>query len=190
MPASTRCPARRTTSPRSFRPGRRPPCSPKKVRTRLLVQVDDKRNPRTSATANQLLDRYLEVLDVEPTTRDGYERYLRTHVRPLLGELPISRIDGEILDSFYAVLRSCRTHCGGRKYVEHRADDEHDGDHRCVPHSCRPLADASIRQMHNILKGAFGRAVRWGWLGVNPADQAQAPSQPSPNPQRKHSRGC
>src|SRR5215207_4562112 len=153
-----------------------------KVRTRLLAQVDEKRNPRTSATVNQLLDRYLAVLDVEQTTRDGYERYMRIHIRPLLGELPLSRIDGEILDSFYAVLRTCRVHCGGRRYVEHWTNDEHDCDSRCVPHSCKPLADASVRQIHNILKGAFGRAVRWRWLGVNPVDQAQAPSQPTPNP--------
>lgn len=102
-----------------------------KIRTRLLAQVDDKRNPRTSATVNQLLDRYLEVLDVEPTTRDGYERYLRIHVRPLLGELPISRLDGEILDSFYAQLRTCRAHCRGRQYIEHRTHGEHDCDDRC-----------------------------------------------------------
>jgi hypothetical protein len=33
-----------------------------KARTRLLNQVDEKRSPRTRATANQLMDRYLEVL--------------------------------------------------------------------------------------------------------------------------------
>jgi integrase len=40
-----------------------------KARTRLLAQVDEKRNPRTRATMNQLLDRYLEVLDVEASTK-------------------------------------------------------------------------------------------------------------------------
>ncbi len=30
-----------------------------RVRTRLLAQVDERRNPRTKATVNQLLDRYL-----------------------------------------------------------------------------------------------------------------------------------
>lgn len=33
-----------------------------KARTRLLAEVDERRNPRTKATVNQLLDRYLEVL--------------------------------------------------------------------------------------------------------------------------------
>jgi len=43
-----------------------------KVRTRLLAQVDERRNPRTRATVAQLLDRWLEMLDVEASTRQGY----------------------------------------------------------------------------------------------------------------------
>lgn len=45
-----------------------------KARKRLLSQVDERRNPRTKATMNQLLDRWLDVLDVEPSTRIGYVR--------------------------------------------------------------------------------------------------------------------
>jgi integrase len=36
-----------------------------RVRTRLLNQVDERRNPRTKATVNQLLDRWLEVVELE-----------------------------------------------------------------------------------------------------------------------------
>jgi integrase len=32
-----------------------------KARTRFLSQIDDRRNPRTRATVDQLLDRWLEV---------------------------------------------------------------------------------------------------------------------------------
>jgi hypothetical protein len=73
-----------------------------KVRPRLLAEVDERRNPRTSATVNQLLDRYLGVLEIEDTTRSGYESMIRLYIRPLLGPLRIGRIDGETLDSFYA----------------------------------------------------------------------------------------
>ncbi|MFC6023632.1 hypothetical protein ACFP2T_46700 [Plantactinospora solaniradicis] len=92
-----------------------------RIRTRLLNQVDEKRNTHTKATVNQLVDRNLEVLDVEPTTRVTYEGYERNHVRPSLGELAVGRLDGKILDSFYAPLRTCRTHCRGRKDIDHRA---------------------------------------------------------------------
>jgi integrase len=79
-----------------------------KVRTRLLGEIDDRRNPRTSATVNQLLDRYLGVLEIEDTTRAGYESIIRNYIRPLLGHLSIARVDGETLDVFYAELRRCR----------------------------------------------------------------------------------
>ncbi len=61
-----------------------------KIRTRLINEVDEQRNPRTKATVDQLLDRYLELLDVEETTRQRYEQVIRTHIRPLIGHLPVA----------------------------------------------------------------------------------------------------
>jgi integrase len=152
------------------------------VRTRLLNQVDEGRNPRTKATVNQLMDRYLELLDVDTNTRSGYEGYITNHIRPLLGKLSVGKLDGETLDSFYKVLRTCRAHCGGRKYIEHRITREHTCDHRCGPHECRPLAASSIRQIHFILSGAMKRAIRWRWISVNPLAQAESPKGTKPDP--------
>lgn len=155
-----------------------------KVRTRLLAEVDDRRNPRTSATVNQLLERYLEVLKIEDTTRVGYERMIRLYIRPLLGDLSIGRVDGETLDSFYAELRRCRARCNRRAgLTDHRTTAEHECDDRCRPHVCKPLGASYLRQIHTVLNGAFTRAVRWRWLGTNPVRQAEPPPQPLPDPQ-------
>jgi integrase len=155
-----------------------------KALTRLLNQLDEQRNPRTRATVNQLMDRYLELITLEPTTRNTYEGYIRNHIRPLLGDLPVARLGGEVLDSFYTQLRTCRAHCRGRRYVEHRDQGEHECNDRCRPHVCRPLADSSVRQIHGILSGACKRAVRWRWLGTNPMEQAEtpAPARTDPRP--------
>jgi hypothetical protein len=136
--------------------------------TRLLGQVDERRNPRTKATVNQLLDRYLEVLDVDQSTRTAYEGYIERHIRPMVGDLQAGRVDVEALDSFYAQLRRCRRRCrrGGRRLIDHRTEREHECDQRCRPHVCRPLAASTLRQIHWILSGAFDRAVRWGHLTV------------------------
>src|SRR5919199_6862534 len=147
-----------------------------KALTRLLNQLDEQRNSRTRATVGQLVDRYMEVIDIEPTTRQTYEGYIRNHIRPLLGDLAVGRLDGEVLDSFYAQLRTCRAHCQGRRYIEHRVAGEHECDVRCRLHMCRPLADSSIRQIHGILSGACKRAVRWRWIATNPIDQAEPPT--------------
>jgi integrase len=154
-----------------------------KVRTRLQSEVDEQRSARTNATVDQLLDRYLDVLNIEDTTRAGYERLIRLHIRPVLGTLPIGRVNGETVDSFYARLRTCRVRCDGRPFVEHRTTTEHQCDDRCGPHRCRPLGEASLRQIHNVLNGAFSRAVKWRWIGVNPIKQAQPPTPPTPDPQ-------
>jgi integrase len=138
-----------------------------KARTRLLAQVDEKRNPRTRATMNQLLDRYLEVLDVEASTKRSYVGYVNNHIRPMLGTTSVADVDAEALESFYAVLRRCRQHCVGRK---------------AAGHGCVGLADSTIRQIHWIVSGALSAAVRWRWVAFNQADQARKPGLPQPNP--------
>ncbi|OZM82998.1 tyrosine-type recombinase/integrase [Pseudonocardia sp. MH-G8] len=164
-------------------PGARAAKAAEKARTRLLAEVDEQRNPRTRATVGQMLDRHLEMLNVEPTTLDSYEVFVRNHIKPLLGHVQVGRIDGQILDSFYKQLRRCRTHCKGKAFVEHRTDAEHECDKRCKPHVCRPLAAGSLLKIHAILNGAGKRAVRWGWVGRNPFEQTEPIPVPHPDPQ-------
>jgi integrase len=156
-----------------------------KVRTKLLSQLDERRNARTKATVNELLDRYLEVLIVADSTRAGYEGYIVNHIRPVLGKLKVGELDGETLDRFYAQLRRCRVRCSSQRrtnLVDHRTAREHDCDERCRPHVCKPLSSATIRQIHWILSGALTRAVRWRWIATNPVEAAQPPSAAPPNP--------
>jgi integrase len=102
------------------------------------------------------------------------------------------------------LLRRCRDHGAGGKYIQHRTDgkhvcDEHSARRKCArledptatcrycarackQHVCEPLANGSIRVMHAILCGAFGRAVRWGWIAVSPMDAVDPPTVPRPNP--------
>jgi integrase len=163
--------------------GPRAAAEAEKVRTRLLHEVDERRNPKTRATVNQLLDRYLETLDVEPTTRTRYEGIIRNHLRPALGPLPLSKLDGDILDRFFGQLRRCRERCNGRtKHIKHRTEREHECDMECVVVPCRPLSVSSVRQTHWVLNAAFQGAVRWRWIGRNPLDATQPPPLPSSNP--------
>lgn len=109
------------------------------------------------------------VTRLEPSSRRGYLTKISKHIPPVLGTLPVARLDVEALDNFYAELARCRDHCDGRPYVErHWTHEEHDctgreGEPgRCVWHACRPLAASSIRQVHQILATALEQAVRWG----------------------------
>ena len=172
-----------------------------RIRTRLLSQFDERRSPRTRATLGQLLDKWLKVLDVDPSTRRGYGNNIRKHIRPLLGSLSLTRLDVETLDSFYAELRRCRDHCDGRPQLQHRTNQDHHCDEHstqpcsptdpancracrraCKPHVCRGLADSTVRQIHWIISGALDRGVVWQWIAVNPAEHANKPPLPHPDP--------
>lgn len=152
------------------------------ARDRLISQIEERRNPRTNATVNQLLERYLEQLDAAPRTKELYRGYVRKHIAPLIGSQKVSAVDAEILDSFYTELRRCRDHCTGRPKLKHRTTGKHRCDDRCRIHSCEPLGPTTVRHVHFILSGAYKRAVRWKWVATNPCSQAEPPAAPTPNP--------
>ncbi|PKB30220.1 tyrosine-type recombinase/integrase [Pseudonocardia alni] len=175
---------KRNTLVEVIEPGPRQEARAEAARTRLLNAVDEQRSPRTSATLDQLLDRYLETLDVGVTTHRAYTRYLELHVRPFLGRTKAGAVGAEALDSLYAELRRCRDHCSGSaKRIDHRTPREHECDDRCRPHRCRPLAPATIRHIHFVLNGAYSRGVRWRWVSVNPVEFVSPPAKPPPDPQ-------
>ena len=154
---------------------------------RLASQVDERRNPRTSATVDQMLDRYFEVVGLERNTVATFG-YADRHIRPLIGKVKLGELGGDVFDSFYAELRRCREHCDRRPHVEHRTARPHECDERCRPHVCRPLAASTIRQIHFILSGGLKRAVRWRWIATNPIREAEPPAAPKPRPQIEE--GC
>jgi integrase len=103
----------------------------------------------TNATVEYLLKAYLEHLErkgLAATTLHNYRSLVTNRVGPLLGGRSVRKVTPWDLDSVYAAM----------------AEEE--------------LAPSTIRQVHALLSGAFGQAVRWGWVGVNPAKMASPPS--------------
>jgi integrase len=152
---------------------------------KMLNEVHERRHPKTNATVNQLLDRYLERLQADRKTKKRYRQLVELHVRPFIGDEKAGRVDGEILDSLYAELRRCRLHCTSRRNrIDHRTQRAHECDERCRPHECRPLSEGTIRLLHHgVLSGAYKKSVKWGWVSVSPVYLADGPRPPNPNPQ-------
>ena len=153
-----------------------------KVMRRLQVQVDERRQSRTSATVGELVTRHLELARLEETTARGYRGHVKNHILPLIGDTKVGAVDADVLDSFYAELLRCRLHCDRKPFIEHRTTRPHDCDATCRPHVCKPLSASSVRQIHFILSGAFKRAVRWKWVATNPIKTGEPPAAPHPNP--------
>lgn len=116
------------------------------IRIRLVNQVNERRHPRTNATVSQLLDRYLNSFDGAFSTVNNYRSLRKNHIEPFIGSVRVGVLDADILDSLYAELRRCRSHCTG-PFIEHRTDRTHECDARCRPHKCKPLGRSGVRQV-------------------------------------------
>jgi integrase len=71
-------------------PGPRQARLAEEARTRLLDQVDEKRNPKTRATVDQLITKYFAVIDVGVQTLHGYRSKYETHTKPLSGSVQLT----------------------------------------------------------------------------------------------------
>ena len=98
---------------------------------KLLAQADGDHFPNREATLGQALAKYLEVADLEVSTREAHEGYIRRTIGPVLGEVKISKLGADSLDSLYTALKKCSRLCRRLPRTEHRADGEHACDARC-----------------------------------------------------------
>ena len=69
---------------------------------RLLEQASVGRQPESAATVGYLLDQYMAVADLDVSTREGYEGYIRRTIKPALGGMELRKLRGPVLDTFYA----------------------------------------------------------------------------------------
>ena len=103
--------------------------------------------PTKHTLAQFLIEDWLPAVrvTVEPLMWASYNRYLRLHVVPRIGHLPLVRLDAGVLNRFYADLLET----GWR-----------DG---------RPggLSPRTVRYIHTILGRALREAVAWGRLSRN-----------------------
>jgi integrase len=180
------------------------------IQSRLLAKVDQQRSAATRATLSYTIDAWLELHEIEESTLDNYRSYVDRVIKPALGDVPISKLNAQALESFYAQLRKCSERCNGRPFIEHRENGPHEcrtvrhrrkpgrpsakslAEHdcelagctvvECKPHVCKPFSRSTVRQIHAILSGALDTAVRWEWIPSNPASVAKRPKQQAPRP--------
>jgi integrase len=182
----------------------------KKIRAKFRAQVAEQRSACAKATFRYTIEEWLKVHEIEETTRQSYEMYLRLYIGPALGEMSVGKISARVLEQFYAELRRCSRLCDRKPFVEHREDGTHEcrvvkhrrppgrmpaggyPPHDCVeagctvieckPHECKPLSNSTVLKIHFVISGALAAAVRWDWIVSNPADVAKKPRQPVPKP--------
>ncbi|QUQ67480.1 hypothetical protein [Kutzneria sp. CA-103260] len=151
--------------------------------TKLLAQVDAQRTTQSSVNLSYAISEWMRVNEIEDTTRNTYVGYIDRTIVPALGLTPIRKVSARVLAEFYADLRRCRVRCDGRPFITHKTTDRHDcAEKERKAHVCRPLAAATVRQIHTIISGTMTAAVRWGWTDTNPASTAKQPKKKPPEP--------
>lgn len=87
---------------------------------RLLEQAAAGARPSSDVRVAEVLTRYMAVAELEPSTRETYEGYIRRTILPALGSMELRKVRGPVLDTLYARLRRCGDlTCTGRPFTEH-----------------------------------------------------------------------
>jgi integrase len=125
----------------------------------MVAEADGGTLARTDVTVGELLERWFEQAseDFSPKTVLETRGFIDRNLLPDLGKVPLGKLKPDTLDRYYRSLRS---------------GDGNDG---------RPLAPATIRRIHGILRRALSQGVRWGWLAANPAAAASPPRVVTPD---------
>jgi integrase len=135
---------------RTFRGGKR---EAERALGKFVQEVAGRGPEARDATVGALVSRWFDLAkaDFSPSTVRGYERTIRRYIEPDLGDVPLDRLRVAQLDELYARLRTRGGEEGG------------------------PLATATIRQVHAVLRRALQQGVKWGWIDSNPAILASPP---------------
>ncbi len=110
----------------------------------------------TAKTVGELVDAWWEITegDLSPSTARNTRWIILAKIKPWLGDVALDRLGTADLDRFYRRLMKE----GGK--------------------GGRPMAPASVRRVHDVIRSALGQGVRWGWLVVSPAEKARPPRVP------------
>jgi hypothetical protein len=114
-------------------------------------QLEDQFVPPERMTLAEFLDRWLQIEGQKKSLRtyQGYESICRIHLKPLLGNVQLSKLNEFLIEGAYSKLLGQDSRKDKRK---------------------GSLSSLTIRNIHRCLSMALSVAVRWKIRKTNPCD--------------------
>ena len=139
---------------RTVRGGKR---EAQRVMAEMITEAERGLSARSNATVGELLEAWFAFAapDFSPKTVKETRGFIDRNLLPALGTRSLAKLRPSDLDAFYRRLQTSGGSSGG------------------------PLAAATVRRIHGIVRRALGQGVKWGWIGVNPAVATTPPKVPS-----------
>lgn len=124
---------------------------------KLARQVEEGRySELANMPLGDFLDRWLEdyvKVHNRQKTYESYEMLIRVHIKPALGKIKIGKLKPLDIQRFYA-----------QKLAGPRADGK-----------AGKLSPTTIKRMHEVLRSAFGQAIRWEMIDKSPLQGVTPP---------------
>lgn len=124
----------------------------------------------TRVSVSRLIDEWLRA-GVPRLAHKTYERYdsiARLHLKPVLGDRPVAQLRAHDIDAAVSCWRS-----GGRR-------DRKRG----------RLSDTSVRHIFDVLRTVLNQAIKWGYIAVNPCQNASVPKRADYEPETLNAAGA
>ena len=117
--------------------------------TKTLAEINDGTYVEPSKIPlGEWLDDWLRDYtgNLKPATKSAYEEHVRVHLKPYLGEVPLSELSAQKIQRAYNLLQTER--------------------HLCPK---------SIKNIHGVFHKAISQAIKLGYLRANPLDAVILP---------------
>lgn len=146
----------------------------KEVREKMQAELVKINSHEYMEPSNMTLGKWLEDWEqsclngVKPSTRLNYSQHIRNHILPALGSRKLQKLSGLDIQRFYnQMLRE------GGKIRCHDKDGnilKKDGKPIYEP---APLSAKTVKNIHGVLHKALEKAVKFGHIRMNPADNCE-----------------
>lgn len=121
-------------------------------------EVESKKNqnvfvPPNAQTINEFLDLFIDLYGVKkwvPHTYESNTRLLNNYVRPVIGDIPLQKVNTLFIDKYYSDLLKMES--AGNALFQKK----------------KMVSASTVGQIHKVLKCAFNSAVKWNLIGSNP----------------------